>query len=156
MRKDRRITRGQSLVEFALILPVFIILLVGIFDVGRLIYAYNTVNNSAREAARLAIVDQTVSNIEDEAAEAAAGLGIDTADIDVSFVNNASGAACGALIGTDRSSECSAVVLVPYEYQAVTPLLGTIFGTLTVTGESQFRVEANCVEPTAPVCPLGS
>ena len=49
---------GQALVEFALILPILILLLVGIFDFGRAIYAFNTVNNAARESVRVAIVDQ--------------------------------------------------------------------------------------------------
>ena len=46
------------MVEFALVVPLFVLLLVGLFDVGRAVYAYNTVNNAAREAGRLAIVDQ--------------------------------------------------------------------------------------------------
>ena len=52
----RRKSRGQTLVEFALILPIFVLLLVGIFDFGRAIYAYNTISNAAREAVRVAIV----------------------------------------------------------------------------------------------------
>lgn len=53
----RRSERGQSLVETALVLPILLIILMGIFDFGRAIYAYNAVSNSAREAARLAIVN---------------------------------------------------------------------------------------------------
>jgi len=47
-RGARMHTRGQALVEVALILPVFILVLVGIFDLGRAVYAFNTLSNSAR------------------------------------------------------------------------------------------------------------
>lgn len=48
--------RGQSLVEFALVLPVFFVLSVTLIDVGRAFVDYNTASNSAREAARFASV----------------------------------------------------------------------------------------------------
>jgi Flp pilus assembly protein TadG len=48
--------RGQSMVEFALIFPIFILLLVGIFDLGRVIWVNDTLATAAREAARYAIV----------------------------------------------------------------------------------------------------
>ena len=43
----RRSERGQSLVETALVLPILLIILMGIFDFGQAI-AYNAVSNSAR------------------------------------------------------------------------------------------------------------
>ncbi|MGH2445250.1 MAG: TadE family protein, partial [Candidatus Limnocylindria bacterium] len=75
--------RGQSMVEFALILPIFILVLVGLFDVGRAVYAYNTVNNAAREAGRLAIVDQYEDHVKDEAVAAASGIGVVRDDVTV-------------------------------------------------------------------------
>jgi Flp pilus assembly protein TadG len=48
--------RGQALVEFALILPVFILVLVGVFDVGRVVFAYNDASHAARDATRFASV----------------------------------------------------------------------------------------------------
>ena len=47
---------GQSLVEFALILPILVLLLVGIFDLGRVVYYYSALQNAAREGARYGIV----------------------------------------------------------------------------------------------------
>jgi TadE-like protein len=47
---------GQSLVEFALVLPIFLVILIGVVDVGRAVWANNAVANAAREAARYAIV----------------------------------------------------------------------------------------------------
>ena len=44
------------MVEFALIFPIFILLLVGMFDLGRVVWVNNTLATAAREAARYAIV----------------------------------------------------------------------------------------------------
>jgi len=48
--------RGQDLVEFAIVLPVLLLLTLGIIQFGILIWNYNTVSNAAREGARYAIV----------------------------------------------------------------------------------------------------
>jgi hypothetical protein len=51
----RRRSRGQALVEFALILPVLLILLMVLIEVARLFSAWLIIENSAREAARYAV-----------------------------------------------------------------------------------------------------
>jgi TadE-like protein len=58
LRAPRRRARGagQSLVEFALVLPLFLAILIGMVDIGRAIWANNVIANAAREAARYAIV----------------------------------------------------------------------------------------------------
>ena len=84
--------RGQALVEFALALPILILLLVGIFDLGRAVYAFNTINNAAREGARLAIVDQNCNAIGQAGQQHAASLSVNWA-YDGSL---APGAACYA------------------------------------------------------------
>lgn len=48
--------RGQALVEFALILPVVLLLILGLFDVARAVEEENTLAFAAREATRYAIV----------------------------------------------------------------------------------------------------
>ena len=48
--------RGQGLVEFALVLPLFLFILIAIVDVGRVVWANDVLANAAREAARYAIV----------------------------------------------------------------------------------------------------
>ena len=53
---DRRRQRGQGLTEFALVFPVFMTILLGMFDVGRAVWANNAIANAAREAARYASV----------------------------------------------------------------------------------------------------
>ncbi len=47
---------GQSLVEFALLLPVLMMLLVGTFDVALAVWQSNTLTSAAREGTRYAIV----------------------------------------------------------------------------------------------------
>ncbi len=52
-RRNRDRSRGQSLVEFALVLLPFLVILMGIIDLGRGIYTYNGVAEAARELARV-------------------------------------------------------------------------------------------------------
>ena len=47
--------RGQGLVEFALILPVFLLLILGIIEFGRLMVTYSSISTASRDAARYAI-----------------------------------------------------------------------------------------------------
>ena len=55
--------KGQSLVEFTLVLPFFLLLIFGLIYSGMLFYDYSTLSNMARSVAReRAIADSTVSN----------------------------------------------------------------------------------------------
>jgi Flp pilus assembly protein TadG len=47
---------GQSLIEFALMLPIVLLIVTGIFDVGRAVWQENTLAYAAREGTRYAIV----------------------------------------------------------------------------------------------------
>ena len=53
---DRRLSRGQSAVELALIASVFLLVLFGIIQLSRAVYSYNLVSYAARDATRYAIV----------------------------------------------------------------------------------------------------
>ncbi len=55
-RKLREKENGQALVEMALILPIFLLLLFGSVEIGRISYTYLAINNSARDGARVASV----------------------------------------------------------------------------------------------------
>ena len=50
-------SRGQALPEFAIVAPLFFLLLFGIIEVGRFIFYYEILNNATREGARYAIVN---------------------------------------------------------------------------------------------------
>jgi Flp pilus assembly protein TadG len=52
MRKNEH---GQGLVEFLLVLPILLIVLVGVFDLGRVFFITITIQNATREGARYGI-----------------------------------------------------------------------------------------------------
>jgi Flp pilus assembly protein TadG len=56
MWRRQNIDSGQDLVEYAIVFPVLMLMLLGIFEFGRIIYSYNAISNAAREGARLAIL----------------------------------------------------------------------------------------------------
>lgn len=55
---SRATQRSQSLVEFALVAPVLLLLVFGIIDLGRAVYAYATITGAANEAIRYASAGQ--------------------------------------------------------------------------------------------------
>lgn len=63
MRDLLKREEGQSIVEFALVLPILLMLFMGIIEFGRIINCYMVINNLAREGARFAAVGKTDSQI---------------------------------------------------------------------------------------------
>jgi len=59
-RRGRRhhAQRGQSLVEFAFVLPIIVLVIVAFIEIGRAVFAWNTIANAARQGARVAAVNQ--------------------------------------------------------------------------------------------------
>jgi Flp pilus assembly protein TadG len=72
-RRRRRSERAQSIVEFALILPIFLLIVMATVDFGWALRAWISTTNAAREGARLgvtganeaAIVSRTVNHADD-------------------------------------------------------------------------------------------
>jgi Flp pilus assembly protein TadG len=60
-RRLRSSERGAELIEFALVLPLLLLLVLGIVDFGFLFQRYEVVTNAAREGARLAVLPGYVS-----------------------------------------------------------------------------------------------
>jgi hypothetical protein len=56
VRSWRQTELGQSLVEFSMVLPIFLLLLFALVDFGRAFYTWLQVTNAAREGARAAAV----------------------------------------------------------------------------------------------------
>jgi Flp pilus assembly protein TadG len=54
--------RGQNMVEFALIAPIFFMILFGCFELGRMAYINHSLENATREGARYAIVHGSKSS----------------------------------------------------------------------------------------------
>lgn len=105
---------GQAIVEFAIILPIFLLILCAILDFGVVLYSQMTVINAAREGARAAtLMAGDANSIEaragDRASAAAGGLDVRTS------------ASCGACKPGD-----SVIVTVRYDHHLFFPLL---FGT---------------------------
>jgi len=57
LRRRGRRSRGQSLVEFAVVLPLFVLMLFGVVDAGRMIYLHTVLSQAAREGVRVASVE---------------------------------------------------------------------------------------------------
>ena len=57
MSRGHRKSRGQALVEFAFVLPIFLLMLFGLLDMGRFVYMNSVLSQAAREGARLAAVE---------------------------------------------------------------------------------------------------
>jgi Flp pilus assembly protein TadG len=55
-RALRRSERGAELIEFAMVFPMMLLVMLGIIDFGFLFQRYEVVTNAAREGARVAIL----------------------------------------------------------------------------------------------------
>jgi Flp pilus assembly protein TadG len=138
-RRAGRRRRGQSLVEFAVVLPVFLLLLAGMCDFGLGLYSQMTVINAAREGARLGVVEPgNVSGIDSRVRAMAAGL--DGSNLTVSITClEPSGSTFVACSSPPWQSGDSVKVKVDYVYRMIWPLA---FGTpLNLSSTVQMRIE---------------
>ncbi len=60
MRNRARDDRGQALVEFALVAPILILMVVAVWEIAHAWQAYQTITDAGREAARNAVVDESI------------------------------------------------------------------------------------------------
>jgi Flp pilus assembly protein TadG len=134
----RRVGRssGQAMAELAIVLPVLLIILLAVFDVGRLVFAYNDITNAARNGARVAIVDQTANKARDTAISSA-GLGLKNSQVQVTYLTDDLSGTCPS----PYELGCFAKVAVSYDWQAITPLIGNILGPITVTTDTTLPIE---------------
>jgi len=152
MLRNRRRGRGQSLVEFALVAPIFILILLAIFDLGRGVFIYTSITNAAREAGRLAIVNQDLPTIRDrlvgQSAVAETTNG-DGSDIKIEFFradangNPNTSQPCPAPIDVG----CLARVKYATTFEPITPLVKQILFP------SGVALEAVTVLPVEFTCP---
>jgi Flp pilus assembly protein TadG len=118
--------RGQALVEFALIVPLFALLLFALLDFGRVIYTQNTVEEAAREASRVGTVEASDSSwkyalIRNAAISAGAGLGLTNA--------NVLGQGCDDCFYPDGAVSGEIVVVtVSTQVTLLTPILSQVVG----------------------------
>jgi hypothetical protein len=150
--------RGQSLVEFSLVIPLFLLLLIAVFDLGRGVFAYNTLTNAAREGARMAIVNQDTATIIADAKAATATVELNDPSVQIGFYEMADdgspdyGESCSPV-----AVGCLAVVSFEADYRPITPLISNIvFGSgVTFRAQSVLSVEYQCPNAkfTAAQCP---
>jgi Flp pilus assembly protein TadG len=75
-RRRKATDRGAAMVEFAIMLPLLLLVIAGIVDLGRAFFTQVTLTNAAREGARYAVVksDATVADVQARTLTAAPGL----------------------------------------------------------------------------------
>lgn len=163
-RGRRRDGRGQGLVEFALVFPLIVLIIFGIFDLGRAVYAYNTLANAARQGARVAAVNQAVNttapnstlcqenmpvenasnpdwSIKACAAQSAVSLGVQTSDVKVTYSSPATSPTLTCTAPSALSLGCIATVTVAYTWTPMTPVISNIMGSISMSSTSQMPIE---------------
>ncbi len=125
---------GQALVEFALILPLLIFVVMGVFDLGWGIYSYTVVSSAAREGAHYATLDMTISRIQDQAVQRAIALNIPAGNVQVACKHSSIDVTCDQ---DSVSSGDTVTVTVPYTFNPMT----LFFSPFTVTGKSTMTLE---------------
>lgn len=159
-------TRGQALVEFALIFPVFVLLIFGIFDFARAIYDYNTLASAARDGVRVAIVNQngpgtgcvggngvtapdtTKVSAYDCATQAA--VAVSPVAVTVAYRDPTDSTSCSPVqVG------CLAVVTASSTFRPLTPIISSIVSAIPLSSTSTEPVEFVCPVDTALPCVPG-
>ncbi|HEX5591597.1 MAG TPA: TadE family protein [Candidatus Limnocylindrales bacterium] len=145
-------SRGQALAEFAIVFPVFILLVVAAIDLGRGAFTYNSVTNAAREGARLAIVNQDVAAITQRTTNQTWMAEIDAPNVSVEFYEPTPNA------DPTQNDECDpvgygCVAVVSFEttFRPITPIIQNILfpSGVTLSATSVEVVEFTC--PTATI-----
>jgi Flp pilus assembly protein TadG len=114
--------RGQTLVEFALIAPIFVILIAGIIDFAVAMDRDITLKHAVREGARYAAVTDDVGLVCDRVIEQAQGI-VTGSDITISYEDiNGDGRA------TDAGDSVKVTAHFTYDLPLIRPALSGLFG----------------------------
>jgi hypothetical protein len=146
-RRREPADRGQALVEFALVIPIFLLVLVTLFDFGRAVFAYNTLTNAAREGARIAIVNQDIPTIVNRAKAQTQIIELNDPSVLVNFWQvKDDGTADLTRPCNLVAVGCLAVVSFEATYQPFTPIVANLFfrNGVTFTARSVLSVEYRC------------
>ncbi len=142
MKKNHNsMQHAQSLVEFALMIPVFLLLVVIIFDLGRVVYYSSVLQNAARDGVRYRSVHPNdVTGMENTIIDHAVGLGLNPANILFAGLDDSLYETVG---GFDNPTFR---VALEYYYEPVTPLVSNLFpadwhGRIRLESEAVMRTE---------------
>jgi Flp pilus assembly protein TadG len=150
----KREERGAALVEFALALPLLLVVLAGIVDFGFAFQRYEVITNAAREGARLATLPgyQDATLVENRVRQyVQQGLAVNTTTLDIAMpVGNVTTQFVPVSVstGTGNVDVDTAIVTVNYSHNFL--LLGPVMslinanwgGSITLTATSQMRIES--------------
>lgn len=150
--RDGRMERGGTMVEFALTLPVFIILVVGIIEFGWCFFVQHTLQYATREGMRLALVGRTLTGMTPEASiiytirqEASLAVNPDSVLISIYPVgNNFSDPTNWQNTQNAGGSGQYMRVRSRVIHTFFTPLIGAFFtgGQMTIQAEGTYRNES--------------
>jgi hypothetical protein len=152
-------SRGQSLAEFALILPVLLLLLLTAIDLGRLMYSQITITNAAKEGALVASQGGTFQSGQPCNAANSVRCGVLT-EAEGGFVEvdgtrvELSPAVCDKNAQyPPTGSPPNVAVSVEAPFDVITPIIGDIIGAnlvLKSTAEAQCLVVPAVTYPSLP------
>jgi Flp pilus assembly protein TadG len=144
LRRFRQTESGQALVEFTMILPIFLLLLFALVDFGRGFHAWLLVTNAAREGARVGATQQDAAAIQERIWDSLCSNYPSSCSIDetkLSWTNQGT-----ANVQGPRGE--AVVIELSYDFDYATPIGGILNivsgGTLnepTLTAHSSMRLE---------------
>ena len=148
--KKRILYKGQTLVEFALILPIALLLLIGFFDLGRAVFYYSSLTNAVREAARTMIVqdghdvEQDIRDAIDDELEAYA-FAINPAEISIDiFYFTDEDDARTPEEGSTTGKMTNIMINASYSFKPVTTFIAQLLsdGKITLVTHSTMRISS--------------
>ncbi len=143
-RPDER--RGAALVETAIVLPIFFMVVLGIIEFGRAFMVAQLLNNAAREGTRIAIMAGSTNTEVETAVQnfVASSVGVATADVDVDITvtaatGNPTPSPANDVSVARKRDLCEVVVTVPFTKVNYMPAKFLVSASLT--GQSAMRHE---------------
>ena len=139
-RRRRARSHGQSLVEFALGITIFLTILIGLVDLARAAWLFNGVSDAAREIARVTSIHPGTGTL-GGSTETTNAVSAERALVPGLTVTSY---ACIDIAGASVSGTCQSgswvKVSVRTSFQPVLPLFGP-FGTFTFTTASSAKIQ---------------
>lgn len=125
--------RGAAMVEFALVVPLLVLLVMGVVDFGRAYHVQTSVSNAAREGVRVMALTNDATRARTAAINAASILSPALTPSQIAFSSSAGTSTCGT--GLQMTTT------VTYSTTYITPLPGMIGAgkTITLTGKGTMR-----------------
>jgi Flp pilus assembly protein TadG len=140
-RQNNASDRGTAIVEAAIVLPIFLMLLFGIFEATRFVNTKQVLTNAAREGARMAVAPlsgtdtlPSVTEVEDRVKGYLASGNITGATVTVDPAVQVMNGTTVTLSTRVTVQKTYAVVTVPYFFSML---------NINVTGEALMRNETN-------------